>query len=53
MYKKYSKFRNAYWFLKEAERISEAVKHNNNEELLGTIARVHIALSNIYFEAGK
>lgn len=40
MYKKFMKFRNAYWFLKEAERIGESVKDNNNEDILNAIARV-------------
>ncbi|EAR92352.3 hypothetical protein TTHERM_00083510 (macronuclear) [Tetrahymena thermophila SB210] len=53
MLKKQSKHRIAYWFLKEAERISDQVLQSNNEELLNVIARVHISLANIYFEADR
>ncbi|KAL4504043.1 hypothetical protein ABPG72_022673 [Tetrahymena utriculariae] len=53
MFKKQSKHKIAYWFLREAERISDQVLQNNNEELLNVIARVHISLANIYFEAER
>ncbi|KAL4473728.1 hypothetical protein ABPG74_022592 [Tetrahymena malaccensis] len=53
MFKKQSKHKIAYWFLREAERICDEVLQNNNEELLNVISRVHISLANIYFEAER
>ena len=53
MYKRFLKFRNAYWYLKEAERIADSFTEFNNEEILCVSSKTCIALANLSFEAGR
>lgn len=53
MYKRVGKFRTSYWYIYEANRLSEQINYYTDPDLVNFCVKPKIALASFYFEAGN